>query len=138
MTDLYQGIPVWDVSAGEENTSTVKLASLDRYLLEKSILPREIRYIWLDVEGYESRVIEGAMGTLKACKIPLFTEFNPFKYEKHNELEKFIENLSTIYSFFIDQSDYVEEEKVIPIEKLKDLVKEMREKGVGQKNLFFL
>lgn len=50
---------------------TIEVVSLDKYFLEKQILPSLIK---IDVEGHEKQVIQGGLELLKTCKPKLLME----------------------------------------------------------------
>lgn len=102
------------------STETVELKRLDDYLLEHHIQPNEIDYIWIDAEGYESKIISGAMHTLACKKIPLLHEFNPGIYSQQNMLESYLENMEKIYGHFISLGNNLAEMGIVyPISELK-------------------
>lgn len=67
------------VSAADENLNTenVTVCKLDDYLREQGISGDEICYIWIDVEGHESSVIDGMMELLTGYHPPILMEFTP-------------------------------------------------------------
>ncbi|MBE6838046.1 MAG: FkbM family methyltransferase [Ruminococcus sp.] len=81
-----------------EYIEDVDIIALDYYLETNNITADEIDYIWLDVEGFESEVIKGAMKTLTSKKIPFIQEFNPLDY---TDWETYEENIKSVYDNFI-------------------------------------
>lgn len=84
-------------SADNEIVDAITLAD---YMQQHNISAEQIDYIWIDVEGHEPQVIEGAMPILRQKKIPLFMEFTPALYAKQGTLSALLENLSSIYSHY--------------------------------------
>lgn len=56
---------------GYIKSGDVCATTLDDYLASRNISAQDIDYIWMDTEGYESRVIRGAVQTLQTKRIPL-------------------------------------------------------------------
>lgn len=117
---------------GSSSIETVKTMRLDKYLESKEINAEEIDYIWIDVEGFESEVIEGAMDLLCKRKIPLVQEFNPSSYKN---LENYIQNMQSAYDNFIVLE--FEEEKIYSTKELAAYVEYMEVSGMKSCNLFF-
>lgn len=90
------------LEAGNEGgtTQTVSTVPLADFLSSRSIRAESIGFIWLDTEGHEPQVIEGAMEVLKKKRIPLFMEFNPSKYTANGKFDQLLGNLSQVYSTF--------------------------------------
>lgn len=80
-----------------ESISTIKL---DDYLEKNNIYGDMVKYIWMDVQGHEAFVLEGAQKLL-ANKIPLYTEIWPEGLKKNNSLELLIDILEKNYQQFI-------------------------------------
>jgi hypothetical protein len=55
---------------------TVAVKRLESVLNGLKISPTEVRLIWIDVEGHEKHVLEGALEYLEAG-VPVVCEFNP-------------------------------------------------------------
>jgi len=89
---------------GENNnlpTETIKIISLDKYFAEKNLAADDIKYIWIDTEGFEPQVLIGAQNILKKNPAPIFMEFNPHIYQKFGFYEKWMSLLSEIYGGYI-------------------------------------
>lgn len=92
----------------------------------------------MDTEGHESEVLEGAMGTLLAKKIPLLQEFSPVSYREQDSLEKYCKNIVKIYDNFIDVREYVNRQiKSMPIAQIHDFAMRMIKENKAQTDLFF-
>lgn len=100
--------------------------TLDSYIKEKDISPKDIAYIWADVQCHELEVIEGAFETLKESEANLFIEFNVGVYRKENKIEKFIEKMMQLYKSFICYEQYENGNKQVrDIKELVNLPDEM-------------
>jgi FkbM family methyltransferase len=56
---------------------TVPCRRLDTLLEELAIKPGDVKLLWMDVQGYELRVLQGAE-TILAGHVPVVTEFGPY------------------------------------------------------------
>jgi FkbM family methyltransferase len=63
-----------DVPAGEDDTTSVRLGTLDSFCEEHSI--ERIDSIKIDVEGLEPEVLEGGRRMLSSCRPKMLIEFN--------------------------------------------------------------
>lgn len=54
--------------------SKVSLIALDDYFANNRLDTSRIKYIWIDVEGFEPLVVAGASNILKRNAIPLYME----------------------------------------------------------------
>jgi len=86
-------------------TESVPVISLDDYLRENEISGDQIHYIWMDVEGHESCVIDGMMTLLTAYHPPLLMEFTPkgvpFMEVDDGDFAMLYQNLSRVYENMI-------------------------------------
>ena len=64
------------VSDDKTATETCEFTTLDSYLQDKNLNPKDIMYIWADVQCHEIEVVEGALDTLKESPASLFIEYN--------------------------------------------------------------
>ena len=101
-------------------TETIKIIPLDNYLTENKIAASQVKYIWMDTEGYEAQVLLGAKNLLKENPMPIFTEFNPMMWNKTGHFERMIALLKEVgYTHFIWVPEMQRgEEKVYPIDTL--------------------
>lgn len=80
----------------------VNLITFDDYLDNAAVLPEEIKYLWIDVEGNEARFLAGAKKTLEKINVPIIMEFFPKLYfNREGEFEKLIEEICRYYKYFI-------------------------------------
>ena len=77
-------------------TAQIKIMPLDSYLAEKKISAREVKYIWIDTEGFEAQVLLGAKNLLSENPAPVFMEFNPMMWNKSGRFEEMIALLKTV------------------------------------------
>ena len=107
----------------EYNTpaETIQIAPLDYLLAENKIAPEEIKYIWIDTEGFEPKVLFGAKNLLAQISVPVFMECNPLTWRKIGLIEKMVDMLREIgYKNFISVREFLQtgKEKIYPIENL--------------------
>lgn len=112
---------------------TIQLISLDSYLIENKILPSEVKYIWIDTEGFESQVLLGAKNLIKENPAPIFMECNLKAWNESGLFEDMMALLEEHYSHFIHiQAD----ETIHPIETLRTM--EIPNNFLGQIGDIFL
>ena len=75
--------------------------TLDAYLSDNQISGDQIKYIWIDVEGHEPEVLEGAAGLLKNHRIPCCIEFNQQHYKVFRCYEKMLKMLEDYFDYFV-------------------------------------
>ena len=81
---------------------TIKIMPLDAYLAENKIAAQDVKYIWIDTEGFEAQVLLGAKNLLAENPAPVFMEFNPMTWSKSGYLGKMIDLLKTVgYTHYI-------------------------------------
>lgn len=80
----------------------VNLVSFDDFLADNNIDISRLKYLWIDVEGYEARFLAGARKTLEQTNIPIFMEFVPRFYAgKSGEFELLLNELEANFRYFI-------------------------------------
>ncbi len=104
----------------EVEPEKIKIIPPDKYLVEKNISPEEIKYIWIDTEGFEAQVILGAKNLLEKNPAPIFMEFNPGAWNKSGLYEPMTEFLSRHYESYIlvQEAEKTDSPNLYPIEKL--------------------
>ena len=111
-----------DGSSGEEQ---VIVTTLDSYLEEHQIGYSEIKYIWIDVEGHEPEVLEGAASLYRKSKIPTCLEFNQRVYMERQKYEKMLVLLERYFdSFMVCEQITGENDRLRPISELRMLWEE--------------
>ncbi len=98
-------------------TETIKIISLDKYFSDKNLKAEDIKYIWIDTEGFEPQVLIGAQNILRKNPAPIFMEFNPHLWQKSGYYEKMMALLTEIYESYIWKRSFKTSE-VYPIEEL--------------------
>lgn len=94
----------------EKTEGLAEFGTLDEYVASHKINPSEIKYLWIDTEGFEPEVIKGAKKTLSAASIPIFMEFTPYYYNTraHVELTDFVDILAKYYTkYIVNGSDVI-------------------------------
>ena len=97
-TEMTMNIAPWNPAANrlfsdlnKTYSQTVKIIPLDKYFAEKNISPKDVKYIWLDTEGFEAQVLLGAKNILTENPAPIFMEFNPRAWQETNYYDKMID-----------------------------------------------
>ena len=104
-------------------TETVKIMPLDSYFAENKISARDVKYIWIDTEGFEPQVLFGAKKILTENPAPLFMEFNPMVWSKSGNLREMINLLKEVgyaHYLWIPEIEQTGEEKLYSVENLWD------------------
>lgn len=132
-------IHITNEGKNQRDLDDVSLITLDEYIKNKNINSRDIGYIWMDTEGHESEIIEGAMNTLSGSKIPLMQEFNYEDYIKKGLFDSYLNNIKKIYTSFIDARYYLKSNEMIikNIYELREYCEWMKNSGRKQTDLFF-
>ena len=82
-------------------TETVKIIPLDSYLAENKIAASEVKYIWIDTEGFEAQVLLGAKNLLRENPAPIFMECNLRAWDNSGYFEDMMTLLAKGYSHFV-------------------------------------
>lgn len=82
-------------------TETVKIIPLDSYLAENKITAQEVKYIWIDTEGFEPQVLFGAKNLLKENPAPIFMECNIGVWKQLGRSDEMLTFISKYYSHLI-------------------------------------
>ena len=82
-------------------TETVKVIPLDSYLAENKIAAQDVKYIWIDTEGFEPQVLLGAKNLLKENPAPIFMECNIKVWKHSGRSREMLALLSKYYSHLI-------------------------------------
>lgn len=113
-------------------TETVRIISLDAYLSENQIATSKVKYIWIDTEGFEAKVLLGAKNLLKENPAPIFMECNLKAWDESGHFEDMMTLLSENYSHFV----HIQSGKIYPLEALRTM--ERPNNGFGQIGDIFL
>lgn len=98
----------------------IKVIPLDSYFAENKIAASEVKYIWIDTEGFEPQVLLGAKNLLKENPAPLFVEYNLLSWSKSELFEDMMTLLAEHYSHFIH---FWRGETLYPLEALRTMEK---------------
>lgn len=99
---------------------TIKIIPLDEYFVEKNLSPKDVKYIWIDTEGFEPQVLFGMKNILTENPAPIFMEFNPQYWQKSGYYEKFVALLKKFYEGYVwvPSIENINTITVLPIETL--------------------
>ena len=114
-------------------TETIKTIPLDSYLAENKIAASDIKYIWIDTEGFEAQVLLGAKNLLKENPAPIFMECNLRAWDNSGCFEDMMTLLAEGYSHFIH---FYNGEKLYPLDALRTM--ERPNNDLGQIGDIFL
>ena len=98
---------------------TIKIIPLDSYIAENKISAQDVKYIWIDTEGFEPQVILGAKNLIKENPAPIFAEFNISAWNQTGYFEPLMDLLAENYSHFV----HIEKgnEILYPLEAMKTI-----------------
>ena len=82
----------------------VNIMRFDDLCTDMRISAIDIDYIWMDTEGFESKIIAGAIGVLSSGNIPMLQEFNP---EAYDDWDRYKSNIGNCYTNFIDMDEFI-------------------------------
>ena len=82
-------------------TETIKIIPLDAYLAENKIAAQDVKYIWIDTEGFEPQVLLGAKNLLRKNPAPIFMECNLKAWDNSGYFDDMMTLLAENYSHFI-------------------------------------
>ena len=116
-------------------TETIKVIALDSYFAENKIPAAQIKYIWIDTEGFEAQVIVGMKNLLKENPAPIFMECNLGAWDNSGLFEDMLALLAENYSHFI-LFPLKGKEELYPLETLRTL--ERAKNVLGQIGDIFL
>lgn len=99
--------------------TTIITIPLDAYFAEKNIAAREVKYIWIDTEGFEAQVLLGSKKLLAENPASIFMECNLGSWKESGKFEALMNLLERCYSHFIlfDKG----KETLYPIKTLRTL-----------------
>ena len=78
---------------------------LDPYLAEHNIAAQDVKYIWIDTQGFEPQIMFGMKNLLAEAPLPIFMEFNPLTWNQTGYFEPLMTFLAEKYSHFIHMED---------------------------------
>lgn len=92
------------VAAGSERSTTVRSVTVDRLVADGVIDPDDVSLLWIDTQGHEVRILDGA-GALLARRPPAVVEYWPHGLQAAGGLERLHEHLATSWTEFVDLGD---------------------------------
>ncbi len=104
---------------GDIPTETIKIMPIDAYLAENNIAAHEVKYLWIDTEGFEAQVILGAKNLIAENPVPIFVECNLGRWDESGLFEDLMALLEAHYSHFILFKGKTE--TLYPIETLRTI-----------------
>ncbi len=109
-----------DENNPKQESELIKIITLDKYFADKKISPKDVKYVWIDTEGFEPPILLGMKNILTENPAPIFMEFNPHVYKKSGYYEKMMKFLSELYVGYVWIQQNTPENQIIvnPIEKL--------------------
>lgn len=108
----------------EGNYEQIELKTLEKYFSGQQMPFEEVKYIWVDTQGHEGFVLDGAKELLLTGNIPLLIEFWPDEMRRVGGLDLLLSTLKETYADFIDIGRYRSGEGARPIEELSSLASE--------------
>lgn len=118
----------------EATSVTVPTISFDELLEIQKINPEQIKYIWVDLEGYEWAFVAGAKKTLSMINVPIVMEVTPEFLRKQNKSRQFYDDLKELYRRYVVMSE--ESIREHEIEELETFL--VSDPEAQPKDLFFL
>jgi len=97
----------------------IKIIPVDGYLSENKISAADVKYVWIDTEGFEPQVLLGAKNLIRENPVPLFVEYNITTWHKSGRMEELMKLLTEHYSHFINFDGG--KETLYPIEALPNI-----------------
>ncbi len=73
------------IGEAQDNAIMVDVTTVDSLLETQAQSLQDLRLIWIDVEGHELQVLQGALRTLGEVKPPVYLEYTPKKDASENE-----------------------------------------------------
>ena len=118
---------------GNMPTETIKIIPLDDYFAKNKIAARDVKYIWIDTEGFEPQVLLGAKNLLRENPAPIFMECNLRAWDSSGAFDNMMALLAENYSHFIH---FYRGEKLYPLDALRTM--ERPNNALGQCGDIFL
>ena len=120
--------------------SSVKIIPLDLYLAENKIAAEDVKYIWIDTEGFEAQTLLGAKNLLTKNPAPVYMECNLRAWDNSGCFDDMLALLSKCYTHFIlfsgGNATQNRNEKIYPLRALRTI--ERPDNDLGQAGDIFL
>lgn len=88
-------------TVGPEDKESVQCSRLDTVMATDGLSPEEIALVWIDAQGYEARILDGASEVV-AADVPIVVEYWPEGLKSNGDLERLEQNLADNYRRIID------------------------------------
>ena len=108
---------ILNASLEARRKKTVCMRTFDTWLEEH---PQTIKYIWMDVQGYEGFVLEGMQKALDMQTSPIWMEFCPQMLRESGSFESLLFVLQRYFSSYIDRHNPNKEHTIDKIIELAD------------------
>jgi hypothetical protein len=79
----------------------VAVTTLDQAVADSELDPGRVGLLWIDVEGHETEVLEGASAIL-GRSVPVVVEFSAHRFRQLGGLDAFVGAFSPTYTHFYD------------------------------------
>ena len=93
------------VSKESDKTQDIIIRSFDSLMAEHGISAKELKYLWVDIEGYELNFLKGARKTIKDMNAPIVMEFISRVVSANEGLERYTETLKEFFTGYIMLDD---------------------------------
>ena len=103
-------------------TEKINIVALDNYLEENNISGEEIKYIWIDTEGFEVQVLLGAKRLISDYNIPIFMEFNRKTWNQTGLYDELIQLLEKSYKSYIYVPDFIKNNGIAELHSINELL----------------
>ena len=119
---------------------TIKIIPLDSYFAENKIAAEDVKYIWIDTEGFEAQTLLGAKNLLTKNPAPVYMECNLRAWDNSGCFDDMLALLSKCYTHFIlfsgGNATQNRNEKIYPLRALRTI--ERPDNDLGQAGDIFL
>jgi FkbM family methyltransferase len=89
----------------ESTTVEVPCTTIDQFIIDKN-LEDQIRFIWIDVQGYEGFVLQGAKNLLAKKKVAFVVELWPHGLRECGSMDAYRRVIKESFDHFIDLSTH--------------------------------
>ena len=114
---------------GEEShrrAEPVRLARLDDLVEDGLVDPTDVGLLWMDVEGHESHVLQGATMLLSTePPPPIVMELHPKRVRQAGAMETLIQLLTRYYTHFLELRAKFDRPTFTPIDTIDTLIAEV-------------
>lgn len=112
-----------DAAIAASDLQAVDSLSVDEFLMQNHMEPADVRYVWIDTEGFEANVLKGARLLLEQEKTAFYMEYAPLITEVE-QLKTVADICSRYFKKFICIDDFFAgDTQPHPIEDLYELYK---------------